>query len=127
LRRRRDTRGAPARSTTFNRIWLTNAYRDDFPEEFAHISFLTLGEARRLLERLAIGEGDTLIDVACGAGGRVCGRRSSPDPRSSESTLPPPASPPPGDERGRLGSRTDPGSSKGPSSRPGSPTAPPTP
>src|SRR5437764_10290204 len=58
-----------AGSPTFNRIWRTNAYAEDFPESFAHISFLTLGEARRLLEVLDIGEGDLLVDVACGAGG----------------------------------------------------------
>jgi SAM-dependent methyltransferase len=57
------------RSDTFNRIWRTHAYRDDFPAEFAHIGFLTLGEARRMLEGLPLGPGDTLVDVACGAGG----------------------------------------------------------
>ena len=60
---------ALARSPTFNRIWRINAYQGDFPEEFAHISFLTLGEARRVLELLRIGEGSVLVDVACGAGG----------------------------------------------------------
>jgi SAM-dependent methyltransferase len=60
---------AQARSATFNRIWRTNAYRDDFPVEFAHISFLILAEARRMLELLHIGDGDVLVDVACGAGG----------------------------------------------------------
>ena len=56
-------------SPTFNRIWRTNAYREDFPIEFAHIGFLTLPEGRRMLELLAVGEGDVLVDVACGAGG----------------------------------------------------------
>jgi SAM-dependent methyltransferase len=60
---------ALASSATFNRIWRTNAYHDDFPEEFAHISFLTFGEACGMLELLDIGEGDMLVDVACGAGG----------------------------------------------------------
>ena len=57
------------RSETFSRIWRASAYRGDFPAEFAHISFLTLGEGRRILQLLSIGEGDVLVDVACGAGG----------------------------------------------------------
>jgi SAM-dependent methyltransferase len=60
---------ALASSPTFNRIWRTNAYGGDFPEEFAHISFLTLGEAHQLLGPLAVGEGSVLVDAACGAGG----------------------------------------------------------
>jgi SAM-dependent methyltransferase len=58
-----------AQSPTFARIWRANAYRGDFPEEFAHIGFLTLREAGRLLELLGLGEGSMLVDVACGAGG----------------------------------------------------------
>jgi SAM-dependent methyltransferase len=57
------------RSTTFNRIWRANAYRGEFPEEFAHVSFLTLDEAQRMLGLLHIGQGSVLVDVACGAGG----------------------------------------------------------
>jgi SAM-dependent methyltransferase len=58
-----------AQSPTFERIWRANAYRGDFPEEFAHIGFLTLREAGELLGLLGIGEGTVLVDVACGAGG----------------------------------------------------------
>jgi SAM-dependent methyltransferase len=57
------------RSDTFNRLWRSNAYRDEFPAEFAHIGFLTLGEAQRLLALLAPGPGDVVVDVACGTGG----------------------------------------------------------
>ena len=57
------------RSDTFNRLWRSNAYRDQFPAEFAHIGFLTLGEAQRLLALLAPGPGDVVVDVACGTGG----------------------------------------------------------
>ena len=57
------------RSATFNRLWRTNAYRDEFPLELAHIGFLTTGEGQRLLDLLRIHEGDALVDVACGAGG----------------------------------------------------------
>jgi SAM-dependent methyltransferase len=56
-------------SKTFNEIWRTNAYGGDFPVEFAHIGFLTLPEARRVLRGLGIAPGDTLVDVACGTGG----------------------------------------------------------
>jgi SAM-dependent methyltransferase len=60
---------AQATSTTFNRIWRANAYRGEFPEEFAHIGFLTLDEARRLVELLALAAGHVVVDVACGGGG----------------------------------------------------------
>ena len=58
-----------ADSATFNQIWRTHAYRGDFPKQFAHISFLTLAEATRMLDLLAIDEGSVLVDIACGAGG----------------------------------------------------------
>ncbi len=54
---------------TFNRLWRTHAYGGDFPEEFAHIGFLTLPEARRMLELLQIPAEGVLVDLACGAGG----------------------------------------------------------
>lgn len=58
-----------ANADTFNRIWRETAYSGDFPVEFAHIGFLTVTEAERLLALLAIDEGDVLVDVACGGGG----------------------------------------------------------
>jgi len=57
------------RSDTFSRLWRSNAYRGEFPAEFAHIGFLTIGEAQRLLALLAPGPGDVVVDVACGTGG----------------------------------------------------------
>ena len=56
-------------SDTFSRLWRSNAYRDEFPAEFAHIGFLTLSEAQRLLTLLALGQDDVVVDVACGTGG----------------------------------------------------------
>ena len=56
-------------SETFSRLWRSNAYHDQFPAEFAHIGFLTLGEAQHLLALLAPGPGDVMVDVACGTGG----------------------------------------------------------
>jgi len=54
---------------TFNRLWRTHAYNADFPEEFAHIGFLTTAEAERMREILRLEPGQSLADVACGAGG----------------------------------------------------------
>jgi SAM-dependent methyltransferase len=54
---------------TFNHIWRETAYRAEFPVEFAHIGFLTLTEARQMLGYLDVTSGDTLVDLACGAGG----------------------------------------------------------
>ena len=61
--------GALPRGATFNRIWRDKAYGGAFPPEFAHIGFLTAGEARRMLELLGVDSGDVLVDLACGAGG----------------------------------------------------------
>ena len=56
-------------SDTFSQLWRHNAYRDQFPAEFAHIGFLTLSEAQRLLALLAPGQDEVVVDVACGTGG----------------------------------------------------------
>ena len=56
-------------SKTFAEIWRANAYNGDFPEEFAHIGFLTLAEGARLLDLLQLAPGSLLVDVACGHGG----------------------------------------------------------
>jgi SAM-dependent methyltransferase len=54
---------------TFSWLWRMNAYGGDFPEQFAHIGFLTVPEAQRLRELLHIWPGEALADLACGAGG----------------------------------------------------------
>jgi len=54
---------------TFNRIWRDTAYRGEFPVEFAHIGFLTLPEATRMVDLLQLRSGGVLVDLACGAGG----------------------------------------------------------
>lgn len=56
-------------SKVFSDIWRANAYRGQFPGEFAHIGFLTLDEGRRLVELLRLSYGRVLVDVACGTGG----------------------------------------------------------
>lgn len=60
---------ALARGETFGRIWRETAYHSEFPVEFAHIGFLTLTEAQRMLAALELGAGQVLVDLACGAGG----------------------------------------------------------
>lgn len=57
------------RSATFERIWREHAYGSEFPLELAHIGFLTVTEASRMLELLDVRAGALLVDVACGAGG----------------------------------------------------------
>jgi SAM-dependent methyltransferase len=57
------------RSPTLRRIWREHVTGEDFPEEFAHISFLPLSQLRSLTTGLALNEGDLLVDLACGAGG----------------------------------------------------------
>lgn len=57
------------RGETFNRVWRDKAYGGDFPAEFAHIGFLTVSEARRMLDLLCVDGGDVLVDLACGGGG----------------------------------------------------------
>lgn len=57
------------RSETFSRLWRMNAYGGDFPEQFAHIGFLTAPEAQRLRGLLQIKPGELLADLGCGTGG----------------------------------------------------------
>ena len=56
-------------SETFSQLWRTYAYGGDFPEEFAHIGFLTMSEAHRMRELLQVAQDGVLVDLACGAGG----------------------------------------------------------
>lgn len=56
-------------SPTLRRMWRELASGTDFPEDFYHISFVTLGQHRRMQEALRLSPGDTLVDIACGMGG----------------------------------------------------------
>lgn len=58
-------RDAPA----LRRLWREHACGPDFPEDFHHISFVTLAELERVARELQIGPRDTLVDLACGMGG----------------------------------------------------------
>lgn len=56
-------------SPTLRTIWREHVTGPDYPEEFAHISFLPLATLRALTEGLALRPNDVLVDLACGAGG----------------------------------------------------------
>jgi len=57
------------RSPTLRRIWRQHVTGADYPEEFAHISFLPLAHLRSLVQGLDLGAEQLLVDLACGAGG----------------------------------------------------------
>jgi SAM-dependent methyltransferase len=57
------------RSQTLRQIWREHVTGPDYPEEFAHISFLSLASLRSLADGLDLAPGDLLVDLACGAGG----------------------------------------------------------
>jgi ubiquinone/menaquinone biosynthesis C-methylase UbiE len=56
-------------SPTLRRIWREHVTGPDYPEEFAHISFLPLAQLRALAAGLHLAAGQVLVDLACGAGG----------------------------------------------------------
>lgn len=60
---------ATPNSATLRRLWHEHAEGLDFPEEFGHISFVTLPQLRRIATELRLGPGDTLVDLGCGRGG----------------------------------------------------------
>jgi ubiquinone/menaquinone biosynthesis C-methylase UbiE len=60
---------ATPKSPTLRRLWREFAIGDDFPEEFLHISFVTLPQLRRMAADLQIHSGDTLVDLGCGMAG----------------------------------------------------------
>jgi ubiquinone/menaquinone biosynthesis C-methylase UbiE len=57
------------RSPTLRRIWRAHVTGPDYPEEFAHISFLPLAQLQALTAGLDLADGQVLVDLACGAGG----------------------------------------------------------
>lgn len=57
------------RSPTLLRIWKQLVAGDDYPDDFYHISFITLPDLRRLAGALGLSRGSTFADIACGMGG----------------------------------------------------------
>jgi SAM-dependent methyltransferase len=60
---------AMPKSPTLRRLWREHACGVDFPEQFDHISFVTVAELTRFASELRLQQGDTLVDLACGMGG----------------------------------------------------------
>lgn len=60
---------ATPNSPTLQRLWHEHAEGPDFPEEFGHISFVTLDQLRRMAGELGLSAGSTLVDLGCGRGG----------------------------------------------------------
>jgi ubiquinone/menaquinone biosynthesis C-methylase UbiE len=56
-------------SPTLRQIWRRHVTGPDYPEEFAHISFLPLAQLQALTAGLDLRADETLVDLACGAGG----------------------------------------------------------
>jgi SAM-dependent methyltransferase len=57
------------RSPTLRAIWRDHALDGDYPEGFEHISFVTAPELTTMASELRLTPEDTLVDLACGAGG----------------------------------------------------------
>jgi ubiquinone/menaquinone biosynthesis C-methylase UbiE len=60
---------ATPNSPTLRRLWHEHAEGLDFPEEFGHVSFVTLPQLQRMAAELRLNAGDTLVDLGCGRGG----------------------------------------------------------
>lgn len=60
---------ATPNSPTLRRLWHEHAEGDDYPEQFGHVSFVTLPELQRIAAELHLNPGDTLVDLGCGMGG----------------------------------------------------------
>jgi SAM-dependent methyltransferase len=60
---------AMPRSPTLRRMWRQLASGEDFPEEFYHISFVTLAQHQRMQDELHLSPDGLLVDIACGMGG----------------------------------------------------------
>lgn len=60
---------AMPKSPTLRRIWREHAAGTDYPEEFGHISFITLQELRRMTAELRLSPNGSLVDLGCGMGG----------------------------------------------------------
>lgn len=56
-------------SPTLRKLWHQHAEGPEFPEEFGHISFVTVPQLQRMAAELRLSPGDTLADLGCGQGG----------------------------------------------------------
>jgi SAM-dependent methyltransferase len=61
--------GATPKSPTLRRLWREHASGVDFPDEFSHISFVTIPQLKLMASELGLAPGKTLVDLGCGMGG----------------------------------------------------------
>ncbi len=57
------------KSPTLRRLWHEHVEGLEFPEEFGHISFVTVPQLQRMAAELRLSPGDMLADLGCGLGG----------------------------------------------------------
>ena len=60
---------AMPRSPTLLRLWKELVAGDDYPDDFYHVSFITLQDLRHLAHTLSLSPRSRFSDVACGMGG----------------------------------------------------------
>src|SRR5437773_7781788 len=60
---------AMPRSRTLLRLWKQLVAGNDYPDDFYHISFITLQDLRHLAHTLSLSPRSRFSDVACGVGG----------------------------------------------------------
>ncbi len=63
-----ETTYASPASPVQERVW-REAFGDEYPEGVDPYSYVTASELRRFAADLAVGSGDTLVDLGCGRGG----------------------------------------------------------
>jgi SAM-dependent methyltransferase len=56
-------------SATLRQLWQEHAAGVDFPDDFAHISFVTLPQLRRMAVELQLSPGEMFVDLGCGLAG----------------------------------------------------------
>jgi SAM-dependent methyltransferase len=56
-------------SPTLRRIWQDHVTGADFPDDFAHISFVSGATLRAIAQGLEVDASSVVVDLACGAGG----------------------------------------------------------
>jgi hypothetical protein len=114
------------KSPTLRQIWREHVTGPDYPEEFAHISFLPLAQLRSLTEGLSLTTDRVLVDLACGAGGPGLWAAKETGARLVGVDLSPMAARRASERAGSLGMGGPP-SARGPSPRPASDQRQPTP
>jgi hypothetical protein len=72
--------GATPKSPTLRRLWREHASGVDFPDEFSHISFVTIPQLELMASELRLAPEKMLVDLGCGMGAPRCGWPGRPEP-----------------------------------------------